>query len=89
MNDEYDLGYYWIEESDCYNLKELGNLANYFDYGKYGHDIALEQGGTFSSCGYVYHTGEGFTKNYDGKYIPDEYFIFLKIFNLSKLIHSN
>jgi hypothetical protein len=45
VNDEYDLGYYWIEESGGYNLKELGNLANYFDYERYGHDIALEQGG--------------------------------------------
>lgn len=67
VNDEYDLGYYWIEESGCYNLKELGNLANYFDYEKYGHDIVLEQGGTFCSCGYVYHTGESFIEYYDGK----------------------
>ncbi|OCG05259.1 antirestriction protein ArdA [Gilliamella sp. wkB112] len=73
VNDEYDLGYYWIEESGGYNLKELGNLANYFDYEKYGHDIALEQGGTFYSSGYVYHTGESFTEDYDGKYVPEKY----------------
>ncbi|WP_423783932.1 antirestriction protein ArdA [Frischella perrara] len=40
---EYDLGYHWIEKSGSYNLKELGNLTNYFDYEQYGHDFALEQ----------------------------------------------
>ncbi|OCG10250.1 antirestriction protein ArdA [Gilliamella sp. wkB178] len=73
VSDEYDLGFYWIEESGCYNLKDLGNLANYFDYEKYGRDIALEQGGTFCSSGYVYHTGESFTENYDGECVPEEY----------------
>lgn len=73
VNDEYELGYYWIEESGCYNLKELGNLSYYFDYERYGHDIALEQGGTFSSCGYVYQTGESFTEYYEGKHVPEEY----------------
>lgn len=43
MKNEYDLGYYLIEESGCYNLKELGNLTNYFNYEKYGHNIKLEQ----------------------------------------------
>ncbi|GAA5107532.1 antirestriction protein ArdA [Orbus sasakiae] len=73
VKDEYDLGYYWIDESGCYSTKELGNLMNYFDYERYGHDIALEQGGTFASCGYVYHTGESFIESYDGKNIPEEY----------------
>ncbi|MCX8662333.1 antirestriction protein ArdA [Gilliamella sp. B2911] len=73
---EYDLGFYWIKERGCYNLKELGNLANYFDYEKYGHDIALEQEGTFCSCGYVYHTGEGFTEDYDGEDVPEDYCVF-------------
>ncbi|GAA5107613.1 hypothetical protein GCM10023211_08930 [Orbus sasakiae] len=75
VNDEYDLGYYWIEESGGYNLKELGNLVNYFDYEKYGHDIVLEQGGTFCSCGYVYHTGERSVEYYDGEDVPDEYYV--------------
>lgn len=76
VNDEYDLGYYWIEECGCYNLKELGSLANYFDYEKYGRDIALEHGGTFSSCGYIYHSGESFVEDYDGKHLSEEYCIF-------------
>lgn len=51
--------------------KELSNLANYFDYERYEHDIKLEQGGTFYSCGYVYHTGERFSFDYDGNRVPD------------------
>nr|WP_294910487.1 antirestriction protein ArdA [uncultured Gilliamella sp.] len=43
ISDEYDLGFYWIAESGCYNFKKLGNLSNYFDYERYGHDIAFEQ----------------------------------------------
>lgn len=77
VSDEYDLGFYWIEESGCYNLKDLGNLANYFDYEKYGRDIALEQGGTFCSSGYVYHTGESFNEDYDGKCVPEEYCVLI------------
>lgn len=78
IHDEYDLGYYWIEESGCYNLKELGNLVNYFDYEKYGRDVALEQSGTFCSSGYVYDTGESFIENYDGKDVPEEYCVLTK-----------
>ena len=29
---DYDLGYYWIEESGCYDTDKLGALANYIDY---------------------------------------------------------
>lgn len=57
VNDEYDLGYYWIEESGCYQLEQLGNLSYYFDYERYGRDIFLEQGGVFCCGGYVYHNG--------------------------------
>ncbi|MGI3477120.1 antirestriction protein ArdA, partial [Providencia stuartii] len=50
-------GYYWIEESGCYDLAQLGQLSHYFDYERYGRDVCLEQGGIFHSGGYVYHTG--------------------------------
>ena len=73
ISDEYDLGFYWIAESGCYSLKELGNLSNYFDYERYGHDIAFEQSGTFYSGNYIYYTGESFSSDYDGKSIPEEY----------------
>ncbi|EJD6400460.1 antirestriction protein ArdA [Providencia vermicola] len=57
VNNEYDLGYYWIEESGCYDLAQLGHLSHYFDYERYGHDVCIEQGGIFYDGGYVYHTG--------------------------------
>lgn len=75
ISNEYDLGFYWIAESGCHSLKELGNLNNYFDYERYGHDIALEQSGTFYSSNYIYYTGEIFSSDYDGKSVPEEYCI--------------
>lgn len=56
VNNEYDLGYYWIQESGCYDLAQFGGLAHYFDYERYGRDICIEQGGIFYGRGYVYHT---------------------------------
>ena len=51
IRDEYDLGYYWAEESGCYRLE--GPLANYFDYEAFGRDIALEADGGFTSYGFI------------------------------------
>ena len=53
IEDEHDLGRYWVEESGCYDLKTLGNLANYIDYEKFGRDIYLENNGSFTSYGYI------------------------------------
>ena len=50
---DYDLGYYWIEESGCYDLDELGNLAHYIDYERFGRDVRLESDGGFSSYGWI------------------------------------
>lgn len=51
---EYDLGYYWLEESGCYDLSILGNLSFYIDYERFGRDIQLEQSGLFTTNGYIY-----------------------------------
>ncbi|EKT59036.1 antirestriction protein (ArdA) [Providencia rettgeri Dmel1] len=51
VNNEYDLGYYWIEESGCYDLAQLGDLSHYFDYECYGRDVCLEHGGVFYGGG--------------------------------------
>lgn len=53
VNNYYDLGYYWVEESGCYNLDNLGNLRNYIDYEAFGRDIDLESQGGFTSYGYI------------------------------------
>ena len=57
VNNNYDLGYYWIEESGCYDLSNLGNLANYIDYEKFGRDIAIETNGGFTSKGFIEYVG--------------------------------
>ena len=53
VNNYYDLGYYWIEESGCYNLDNLGMLRNYINYEAFGRDIDLESQGGFTSYGYI------------------------------------
>jgi antirestriction protein len=53
INDDYDLGYYWIVESGCYNLESMGNLSNYIDYEAFGRDVDLEADGGFTSYGWI------------------------------------
>lgn len=53
IDSEYDLGYYWIEESGCYDTKALGRLSYYIDYEAFGRDVALEADGMFSSYGWI------------------------------------
>lgn len=52
-----ELGYYWIEESGCYDLKAMGNLANYIDYEAFGRDIRLETDSGFSNYGWIEYVG--------------------------------
>ena len=53
IEDDYDLGRYWVEDSGCYNLTQMGNLANYIDFEKFGRDIALDNCGCFTSYGFI------------------------------------
>lgn len=76
IDNDYDLGYYWIEESGCYDTKELGSLSNYIDYERFGRDIALDEGGTFTNQGYIRSNGNSFYEEYDGINVPDEYKVF-------------
>ena len=39
INDESDLGYYYAHEAGIYSEKDLGPLANYIDYERYGRDM--------------------------------------------------
>ena len=72
---DYDLGYYWIEESGCYDTSNLGALANYIDYESFGRDIRYEEGGVFGDNGYVRSNGSNFVEIYDGdiESIPKKY----------------
>ena len=75
VHNDYDLGYYWIEESGCYDTSNLGALANYIDYESFGRDIRYEEGGMFEDNGYVRSNGGRFVEIYDGNIesIPEEY----------------
>lgn len=56
VHNEYDLGYYWIEESGCYDLG--GDiLSRYFNYEAFGRDIAIEAQGGFTSHGFIEYIG--------------------------------
>jgi len=76
IDDAYDLGHYWIEESGCYDTKSMDSLTNYIDYERFGRDISLDEGGTFSTKGYIRNTGDTFYQDYDGINVPDEYKVF-------------
>lgn len=56
IRDEYDLGYYWVHESGCYDLDKMGSLANYIDYEAFGRDINMESDGGFTSFGWIERT---------------------------------
>lgn len=75
VRNDYDLGYYWIEESGCYDTSNLGALSNYIDYEGFGRDIRYEEGGVFGDNGYVRSNGGRFVDIYDGdiENIPEEY----------------
>lgn len=73
IEDEDDLGRYYIDEFDAMHMPE--HLRNYIDYEAYGRDVAMEEGGSFTEFGYVRDTGSSFYETYDGnrENIPEEY----------------
>ena len=75
VRSDYDLGYYWIEESGCYDTSNLGALAKYIDYESFGRDVRYEEGGVFGDNGYVRSNGSNFVEIYDGNIenVPEEY----------------
>lgn len=57
-------------------------MIYYFNYERFYQHIALKQGGIFASCGYIYHTGESFSSNYDGKSVPEEFYVLINLSDL-------
>lgn len=74
IDSHYDLGWYWVEESGCYDTKALGSLANYIDYEGFGRDVALEEGGQLVDGGYIYANGNSIDQVYDPVHGYDEAF---------------
>lgn len=54
---DYDLGYYYVEESGIYNLEELGALRYYIDYESFGRDVRFESNGGHTTYGYIEYIG--------------------------------
>lgn len=52
-NNDYDLGYYIIDEFYSDLTEKCGVIANYIDYEALGRDHRLESNGTFSNIGWV------------------------------------
>lgn len=52
-DNDYDLGYYIIEEFYNDLTEKCGFIANYIDYEAVGRDHRLESNGTFSDLGWV------------------------------------
>ena len=52
-DNDYDLGYYIINEFYSDLTKNCGLIANYIDYEALGRDHRLESNGTFSDLGWV------------------------------------
>lgn len=75
IHDESDLGYYYVHDAGIYSEKELGPLAKYIDYERFGRDIAMDESGKFTDEGYIRNTGDGWNHYFDGTRddIPDEY----------------
>lgn len=51
INSEEDLGYYWLEESGCYEIPE--HLRYYIDYEKFGRDMSINGNGMFTEYGWL------------------------------------
>lgn len=53
VNDNYDIGNYYVNEMCCFDLDKMGDLANYIDYEALGRDIAINADGGFTSYGFI------------------------------------
>ena len=63
---ECDLGYYWVEDSGCYDTENLGVLSNYIDYERFGRDMRINESGEFTAGRYIRNNGDTFYEEYDG-----------------------
>lgn len=73
ITDEQELGEYLIKECQAMDVGE--DILPYFDFEAYGRDVSINEGGIFTSNGYISNSDGNFTEYYDGKKenIPSEY----------------
>jgi antirestriction protein len=53
VDSDEDLGHYWLFESGCYNLDNLGTLVDFLDCESFGRAIRLDSSGEFTSYGWL------------------------------------
>lgn len=73
ITNEQELGKYLIKE--CQRMDVGEDILPYFDFEAYGRDESINEGGRFTSNGYISNPSDNFTEYYDGKKenIPSEY----------------
>lgn len=88
INLTYNLDHYEIypvqnaEEYGLWLVDELLTMElpeqarDYFDFEAYGEATAINEGGTFTSQGYVLAGPEPFQKVYDGQHVPEQFKVF-------------
>lgn len=74
IEDEEDLGRYYIEELDALQVPE--HLRNYIDYEAYGRDVSMEESSSFVPGGYVRRESDIVEVYYGREDIPAEHRIF-------------
>lgn len=65
IQNDYDLGYYYIHEMGLLQEMKDSVLANYIDYEAYGRDVRLEEGGVYTVNGYYVCMIDGFNVDSD------------------------
>ena len=53
VDTDYDLGYYYAIECGCIEFGNNEVFERYFDFERYGRDLALSINGNFSSYGFI------------------------------------
>ena len=69
-----EYGLWLVDELSAMELPE--QARDYFDFEAYGEATAINEGGTFTSLGYMLAGPEPFQKVYDGQHIPEQYKVF-------------
>ena len=52
IENDYDLGWYWVQESGCYDIPD-DIFGRYFDYEAFGRDECAGRDGGYTSYGYI------------------------------------
>ena len=78
VRSDAELGSYALDEWSPELLKDMGDMAQYFNFEKYGRDIRINEGGIFTEYGYVSCPSGAFSEIYSGelKDIPQKYLVF-------------